>query len=116
MLIGELSEHTGASTSALRYYEQRQLLESDRDSNGYRRYGSDAVLRVHQIRALIGAGFTCDVIARLLPCAAGNPPKIELCPSVAADMRSVLRDLEAKLGELDRQRQAIGHLLVDASD
>ena len=43
MRIGELSKATGASTRALRYYEQQGLLSSNRRSNGYREFTASAV-------------------------------------------------------------------------
>lgn len=44
----------GTGAEALRYYEARALLEADRGSNGYREYAENAVLRVKQIRHLLG--------------------------------------------------------------
>jgi DNA-binding transcriptional MerR regulator len=68
MRIGELARRTGASTRALRYYEERGLLVSDRQTNGYREYGQDAVLRVRNIRRLLEAGLSSDDIAELGAC------------------------------------------------
>ncbi|MFT4044863.1 MAG: MerR family transcriptional regulator [Gordonia sp. (in: high G+C Gram-positive bacteria)] len=112
MLIGELAERSGTTRRALRYYEQQHLLEPTRDANGYRRYEPTAVVRVHQIRALLDAGFSSDVITRLLPCTVGASTQIDLCPAVAAEMRDVLATLEAKMRDLDRQRQSITRLLA----
>lgn len=66
--IGELADQTGASTRALRYYEQQGLLESRRQPNGYRDYSSDAVIRVRNIRRLLDAGLSCDDIRELDGC------------------------------------------------
>ncbi|MFT4397726.1 MerR family transcriptional regulator [Gordonia lacunae] len=112
MLIGELARRTGTTRRALRYYEEHALLIPDRDPNGYRRYRGDAELRVHQIRGLLAAGFSTEVIARLLPCAVGRSPEIQLCPSVAAEMTQVLARVEAQLADLDRQRGSIRRLLA----
>jgi DNA-binding transcriptional MerR regulator len=68
MRIGELARRTGATTRALRYYEQRGLLGVDRATNGYRDYGPDAVRRVRNIRRLLEAGLGCDDIRELDGC------------------------------------------------
>jgi DNA-binding transcriptional MerR regulator len=68
MRIGELARRTGATTRALRYYEERGLLGSGRGANGYRDYGPEAVARVHNIRRLLEAGLTSDDIRELGGC------------------------------------------------
>ena len=42
--IGEVSRRSGVAASALRYYEDRGLIESERAGSGHRRY-TRAVLR-----------------------------------------------------------------------
>src|SRR4051812_4318695 len=42
--IGELSARSGVATSALRFYEERKLIHSERNPSGHRRYPR-AVLR-----------------------------------------------------------------------
>jgi DNA-binding transcriptional MerR regulator len=66
--IGELARITGATTRALRYYEERGLLGPGRGENGYRDYGPEAVVRVRNIRRLLEAGLTSDDIRELGAC------------------------------------------------
>lgn len=68
MRIGELAHRTGATTRALRYYEECGLLGSDRAANGYRDYGPEAVVRVRNIRRLLEAGLGTDDIRELGSC------------------------------------------------
>jgi DNA-binding transcriptional MerR regulator len=68
MRIGELAHRTGATTRALRYYEECGLLGSDRAANGYRDYGPEAVVRVRNIRRLLEAGLSSDDIRELGSC------------------------------------------------
>jgi DNA-binding transcriptional MerR regulator len=68
MRIGELARRTGATTRALRYYEERGLLGPGRGTNGYRDYDPDAVQRVRNIRRLLEAGLSCDDIRELDGC------------------------------------------------
>jgi DNA-binding transcriptional MerR regulator len=66
--IGELARRTGATTRALRYYEERGLLGPGRGANGYRDYGPEAVVRVRNIRRLLEAGLTSDDVRELDGC------------------------------------------------
>ncbi|MFF8716500.1 MerR family transcriptional regulator [Streptomyces sp. NPDC015184] len=107
MRIGELSRLTGVNTHQLRYYEAQDLLEADRGTNGYREYDESAVLRVKQIRHLLGAGLSSEDIAYLLPCAVGEAPELAGCPELLAAMRSRLRQLDDRLESLARSRDAL---------
>jgi DNA-binding transcriptional MerR regulator len=65
--IGELSSRTGVPARLLRYYEEQDLLDPERDSNGYRSYGEADAGRVEQIRGLLDAGLTTEIIRQILP-------------------------------------------------
>ncbi|SNR39621.1 MerR family transcriptional regulator [Actinomadura mexicana] len=107
MRIGELSRRTGVKAHQLRYYEAQGLLEADRGANGYREYGDAAVLRVKQIRHLLGAGLSSEDIAYLLPCAAGETPELLGCPELLVAMRTRLRRLDDQMERLARSRNAL---------
>ncbi len=107
MRIGELSRRTGVNTHQLRYYEAQGMLEADRGANGYREYGESAVLRVKQIRHLLGAGLSSEDIAHLLPCAEGEAPELIGCPELLAAMRSRLRRLDEQMEQLARSHNAL---------
>lgn len=78
MRIGELSRRTGVHAHQLRYYETRGLLEADRRANGYREYDESAVLRVTQIRHLLGAGLFSEETSRT--CCPARSAKPRNCP------------------------------------
>ncbi|MGX1567666.1 MerR family transcriptional regulator [Streptomyces sp. NPDC055506] len=115
MRIGELSRRTGVNAHQLRYYEAQGLLEADRGANGYREYGDSAVLRVKQIRHLLGAGLSSEDIAYLLPCAVGEAPELLGCPELLAAMRSRLRRLDDQMATLTRSRDALADY-IDAAE
>ncbi|MET9374485.1 MerR family transcriptional regulator [Streptomyces sp. NPDC002992] len=115
MRIGELSRRTGVNAHQLRYYESQGLLEADRRANGYREYDENAVLRVQQIRHLLGAGLSSEDIAYLLPCAIGEAPELLGCPELLTAMRSRLRRLDDQMERLARSREALTHY-IDAAD
>ncbi|MEV6324282.1 MerR family transcriptional regulator [Nocardia sp. NPDC051787] len=115
MRIGELSRRTGVNTHQLRYYEAQGLLEAERGANGYREYDENAVLRVKQIRHLLGAGLSSEDIAYLLPCAVGEAPELLGCPELLAAMRSRLQRLNDQMDKLVRSRDALANY-IDAAE
>ncbi|MER7000450.1 MerR family transcriptional regulator [Streptomyces sp. NPDC000410] len=115
MRIGELGRRTGVNAHQLRYYEAQGLLEAERGANGYREYGESAVLRVKQIRHLLGAGLSSEDIAYLLPCAVGETPELLGCPELLAAMRTRLRRIDDQMDRLARSRDALTDY-IDAAE
>ncbi len=68
MLIGELSERTGASTRSLRYYELKGVISGERLENGYRDFDEAQVKRVRTAQFYLGLGISSDMVARILSC------------------------------------------------
>lgn len=66
MSIGAVSERTGVSTSALRYYEAEGLVNSERSDGGQRRFHRDVIRRVSFIRIAQEVGLTLDEIRQAL--------------------------------------------------
>lgn len=59
----ELAKLTGVTPRTIRYYDQRGLLKPEsRSEEGYRLYGSDALLRMQRITMLKFAGFSLGEI------------------------------------------------------
>jgi DNA-binding transcriptional MerR regulator len=110
LTIGELATHTGVATSALRYYEELDLLQPASRVSGQRRYGEAAVGVVGAILFLRDIGFTLAEISQLIESRSVSP--------------DAWRDLaRRKLDELDRQildaqaaRIAIDHALLCPKD
>ncbi|MET9876991.1 MerR family transcriptional regulator [Actinacidiphila glaucinigra] len=114
MKIGELAAKTGVATRLLRYYEEVGILHPFRSPNGYRAYGEPAVDRVLQIRELLEAGLTTDMIREVLPCLeAAKEEAVADCPA-AADLdglRQQLSGIERRIDVLQRNRDAIKRYL-----
>jgi DNA-binding transcriptional MerR regulator len=103
------------SQRLLRYYEEQELLVSRRDSNGYRTYDEDAVTTVRQIRALLAAGLTTQVIGKVLPCSRGELPELDMCPTVVAEIRRELATMDDRIDTLQERRGTLaGYLTVDS--
>ncbi|RJO78065.1 MerR family transcriptional regulator [Nocardia panacis] len=79
MQIGELSNRTGVSVRALRYYEEKGALSPHRTPSGYRVFDETAVESVTHIQTLLAAGLGMDLIADILACAAGDAPLLAGC-------------------------------------
>jgi DNA-binding transcriptional MerR regulator len=107
MRIGELSRTTGASHRMLRYYEQQGLLDAHRGENGYRHYDDDAPVTVAQIRGLLAAGISTNVIRDILPCARGTTPTLTPCPDLLATLEAELGDIDARIACLRRHRASL---------
>ncbi|MFB7288448.1 MerR family transcriptional regulator [Actinacidiphila glaucinigra] len=114
MKIGELAAKTGVATRLLRYYEEVGILHPFRSPNGYRAYGEPAIDRVLQIRELLEAGLTTDMIREVLPCLeAAKEEAVTDCPA-AADLdglRQQLSGIERRIDVLQRNRDAIKRYL-----
>lgn len=67
MRIGELARHAGVSVDAVRFYERQGLVRAtSRTEGGFRVYGSDAVVRITEIKTLQSLGLVLADIATVL--------------------------------------------------
>jgi MerR family redox-sensitive transcriptional activator SoxR len=66
LTIGELSERSGVSASALRFYEREGLISSQRTSGNQRRYERVALRRVALVQAGKAAGVPLERIRAAL--------------------------------------------------
>jgi MerR family transcriptional regulator, redox-sensitive transcriptional activator SoxR len=64
--IGQVSERTGVSISALRYYEQEGLIASQRTTGGQRRFARDVIRRVSFVRITQQVGLNLEEIKNAL--------------------------------------------------
>lgn len=107
--IGELAKLTGVSNDTLRYYEKNQLIApASRTDSGYRMYLPEAAEQIRFIQRAKGVGFTLSDINELLSI------KIEKnehsCQEVKTFTETKLEDVERKLAELMRIKQALEKL------
>jgi MerR family redox-sensitive transcriptional activator SoxR len=66
LTIGELAERSGVATSALRFYEDKGLIASQRTSGNQRRYNRAMLRRVALIRAAQRVGVPLRDVAEAL--------------------------------------------------
>lgn len=63
LTIGEISRRSGVAASALRFYEDRGLLSSERAGSGHRRFGRPVLRRIAFIVFAQRIGLSLDEIA-----------------------------------------------------
>lgn len=116
--IGELSRRTGVSPRSLRYYEEQDLLHPQRAANGYRTYPEGSAERVEQIRDLLKAGLSTQVIRELVPCFIGSGAALRPMhdATLAANLARELADIQHRIDTLVRHRDAIRAFAEAATD
>lgn len=72
LTIGAVANQTGASVSAIRYYDRIGLIAAAARVGGKRRFTDDTIGRVSFIRRSQEAGFSLDEIRRILDDTAGG--------------------------------------------
>ncbi|MGW5743643.1 MerR family transcriptional regulator [Amycolatopsis sp. NPDC003861] len=111
MRIKELAERTGVSARLLRYYEQQGLIEPRREENGYRSYEEPQVERVRQIRSLLDAGLTTEIIRAVLPCLAEAANSCYPAPDFVDRVRQERARMAERLDGLQKNLRAIDDYL-----
>ncbi|MBB1485369.1 Zn(2+)-responsive transcriptional regulator [Oceanospirillum sp. D5] len=106
MRIGELASKTGISVEALRFYEKQGLLKTPHRSDaGYRLYDEKTLKQVSFILKAKAVGFSLKDIAGLLALEVNREQ--ETCESVKNFAQSKLDEINAKLAELQRMKDAL---------
>lgn len=105
ILIGEFARRSGVSASALRFYEDRGLLRSDRNSSGRRQYARSDLRRVAFIRAAQAVGLSLEQIdSALSGLPDGRPPNQKDWARLSSAWRPTL---DRRIVELTRLRDQL---------
>lgn len=114
MTIGALAQAAGVKVPTVRYYERRGIIpRPPRTSSGYRRYDQGILDRIRFIRRAQELGFTLDEIGDLLALRVDDR---RACRMVEAAARAKLDDVEAKIRDLQRIRNALTRLVRSCQD
>ena len=105
--IGELAARSGLAPSALRYYEELDLIHSERTAGGRRRYRRSILRRVAFIRAAQRIGLSLDEVHDSL---ARLP--VDHVPT-AAEWNRVARTWESRIDEQIAELQRLKARLTD---
>jgi len=104
--IGDLSKRTATNNETLRFYESKGLIDEPRRSEaGYRLYTEAAVSRVKFIVRAKRMGFSLKEITELLSLRVDRQDST--CGEVKQMAEHKLEDIEEKISELMRMKQAL---------
>ncbi len=103
--IGWVAREAGVNVQTVLYYERRGLLPAPlRSANGYRVFDDASVRRIRFIKRAQGLGFTLKQIVALL---ALQTEQNASCAEVSRMAASHLQDIETKIRDLERMRDAL---------
>ncbi|NUP50290.1 MAG: MerR family transcriptional regulator [Catenulispora sp.] len=113
MRVAELAEASGVPASTLRFYEKAGLLAAERDANGYRRFGPDAVERLAFIAAAKRFGLPLEEIVAVVEVWAEQACRAvrdELRPRVAQRAAAARRQAAESAEFAERLEEALMRL------
>jgi len=108
--IGQLAGQTGVTVETVRFYEKQGLIAAPtRSAGGYRQYPPETVQRLRFIQNAKDVGFTLRDIGELL---AMREEPGTTCQDIQARASDKLVEVEQKLRELTRIRNALSRLVT----
>jgi MerR family redox-sensitive transcriptional activator SoxR len=110
LTVSEVAHRSGFAPSALRFYEEKGLIEASRTSGGQRRYARAVLRRLAFVRAASNVGLSLDEIAAELDTLPhGRTPNSEDWRRISEDWRGRLDEQIAAIEALrDRLDGCIG--------
>ena len=108
MTRGEVAERADVNPETLRYYERKELIPKPRRSDGgFRLYDEHYVDRLRFIKRAKDLGFTLAEVKGLLDLRVDDDA---MCQDVKAQAEDKLEDVEKKIRDLQRIRDALTRL------
>lgn len=108
LTIGVLASEAQVNVETIRFYQRKGLMqEPDRPQGSVRRYGAQDLGRVRFIKSAQRLGFSLDEIALLLKLDDGTH-----CDEAREQAQHKLRDVRAKLADLQRIEAALADLVT----
>jgi len=105
LTIGQVAARTGVATSALRFYEERGLITSERHGGGHRRYSRPVIRRVAFILFAQRIGLTLEQIGEeLAQLPASRTPKREDWQQLTGKWRA---RVDEQIAQLERLRDSL---------
>ncbi|MEQ9641449.1 MAG: MerR family DNA-binding protein [Alphaproteobacteria bacterium] len=111
MTIGRAAREAGVGVETVRFYERRGLIEqpSKPTSSGFRIYPAETIERIRFIRQAQELGFSLREVCELLELRAD--PQADAA-DVQTKTAAKLTDIDAKMGQLQRIKDALQTLLA----
>ena len=113
LTIGKVARGAGLAIDTVRYYEREGLLKIPaRTPSGYRQYSADAVARLRFIRQAKLLGLSLREIKELLSLRVSASKS---CGEVKARAERKITDVDRRITQLKRVRQALFKLAAECS-
>lgn len=109
LTVGELAKRSGVATSALRFYEERGLIQSNRTDSGHRRYARETLRRVAFIVFAQKVGLTLEEIGEEL--ARLPDDRIPRRSDWSRLTGRWVRRIDARIAELERLRAGLSECI-----
>jgi Hg(II)-responsive transcriptional regulator len=110
LTIGQIARRAEVGVETVRFYERQGLLaEPARKASGYRQYTEDVVARLRFIRRAKELGFSLKEIEDLLTL---RVDPVATRADVRRQAEAKVADIEAKIRDLQRMRQALVKLIA----
>lgn len=124
MTIGQLAEKTGIHLETIRYYQRLGLMSTpERPHGSVRRYGADAVSRLHFIKRAQGLGFALDEVGLLLALSIGEhctetrtvaEQRVEIVKKKISDLRKIQVALDKLINACGAGRKGRGCPIIES--
>lgn len=112
--ISELSRASGVSAETIRYYERNGLLPAaERGSNGYRRFGTEALETLAFIKTCRSLGFSIEETRQLAALLQRPADNCRRADELAA---AHLRQVEEKIRQLQKIRRILHNIGACANE
>ena len=105
LTIGDVARRSGVATSALRFYEERGLIRSERAGSGHRRYQRAVIRRVAFIVFAQRIGLTLDEVREELSKLPEN--RVPTRADWAKLSSSWTARIDTRIAELERLREGL---------
>ena len=102
MKISEIAKETGLTVRAIRYYEELNLIKSDRLDNNYRDFDKEALFKVSFISRARKLGFSVDECSSLIKLFNDNNRHSSEVIKIAKIKRNKLNDQIKELQDLKK--------------
>lgn len=109
LTVGEVATRSGIATSALRFYEARGLIRSERNHAGHRRYPRAVIRRIAFILFAQKIGLTLEEVGLALAALPGN--KVPERSDWAKLSAGWTRRIDARIAQLKRLRKGLAECI-----
>ncbi len=106
MKLQEVAQQVQMTKRAIKYYEEKGLLQVEKDENGYRRYTEEHIAVLQQIQVYRKLGMELSAIQRIF-----HDPQVE-----QEELQRLEGQMQRQLEQQSAQLEAVRQMLAGAKD